>query len=143
MYVNIYNLCDVGNNFTQYNLFYLDEHCYIKIMIVRLNLNYTSSNSASNISSNIQNTLLRSFITKSHLYDFFNSAGSSIRWDGILLMTCQCLPWKSNLYNYFTLIFKIINFKATEDLSLKYRLTLDYKEDLVVIKRILTIFILA
>ena len=34
-------------------------------------------------------------------------------------------------------IFKIINFKATEDLSLKYRLTLDYKEDLVVIKRIL------
>ena len=34
-------------------------------------------------------------------------------------------------------IFKIINFKATKDLSLKYRLTLDYKEDLVVIKRIL------
>jgi len=34
-------------------------------------------------------------------------------------------------------IFKIINFKAEEDLSLKYRLTLDYKEDLMVIKKIL------
>lgn len=34
-------------------------------------------------------------------------------------------------------IFKIINFKATEDLSLKYRLTLDYKEDLIVIKKVL------
>ena len=34
-------------------------------------------------------------------------------------------------------IFKILNFKAPIDLSLKYRLTLDYKEDLVVIKRIL------
>ena len=35
-------------------------------------------------------------------------------------------------------IFKIINFKAPENLSLKYRLTLDYREDLIVIKRILT-----
>ena len=34
-------------------------------------------------------------------------------------------------------IFKICNFKATNDLSLKYRLTLDYREDLMVIKRIL------
>jgi spore coat polysaccharide biosynthesis protein SpsF len=34
-------------------------------------------------------------------------------------------------------IFKIVNFKAKKDLSLKYRLTLDYKEDLIVIKKIL------
>ena len=34
-------------------------------------------------------------------------------------------------------MFKIINFSAEEDLSLKYRLTLDYKEDLIVIKKIL------
>ena len=33
--------------------------------------------------------------------------------------------------------FKIINFEAAENLSLKYRLTLDYKEDLIVIKKIL------
>mgnify|MGYP006182118275 CR=1 FL=1 len=32
-------------------------------------------------------------------------------------------------------MFKIINFSAEEDLSLKYRLTLDYKEDLIVIKK--------
>ena len=30
-----------------------------------------------------------------------------------------------------------MNFKANKDLSLKYRLTLDYKEDLIVIKKIL------
>ena len=30
-----------------------------------------------------------------------------------------------------------MNFKASEDLSLKYRLTLDYEEDLIVIKKIL------
>ena len=34
-------------------------------------------------------------------------------------------------------IFKIVNFKTSEDLSLKYRVTLDYKEDLIVIKKIL------
>jgi spore coat polysaccharide biosynthesis protein SpsF len=34
-------------------------------------------------------------------------------------------------------IFKIINFKSGENLSLKYRLTLDYSEDLDVIKKIL------
>jgi|TARA_Y100000294_G_C8546479_1_gene333387 spore coat polysaccharide biosynthesis protein SpsF (cytidylyltransferase family) len=34
-------------------------------------------------------------------------------------------------------IFKIRNFRANEDLSLKYRLTLDYKEDLIVIKKII------
>lgn len=34
-------------------------------------------------------------------------------------------------------IFKIMNFKAKKDLSLKYRLTLDYKEDLIVIKKML------
>ena len=34
--------------------------------------------------------------------------------------------------------FKIMNFKASEDLSLKYRLTLDYEEDLIVIKKILS-----
>ena len=34
-------------------------------------------------------------------------------------------------------LFKIVNFKAAENLSLKYRLTLDYKEDLIVIKKIL------
>ena len=34
-------------------------------------------------------------------------------------------------------IFKIMNFKANENLSLKYRVTLDYKEDLIVIKKIL------
>jgi len=34
-------------------------------------------------------------------------------------------------------IFKIKNFKAAKDLSLKYRLTLDYKEDLAVIQKIL------
>ena len=86
MYVNIYNLCDVEQ---LYNLF--DDSDYI------------SSNSPSNISSNIQNTLFRSFITKSQPYDFFNPEGSSIRWDGILALTIQCLPWKSNLSNYFTL----------------------------------------
>ena len=35
-------------------------------------------------------------------------------------------------------IFKIVNFKTSEDLSLKYRVTLDYKEDLIVIKKILS-----
>jgi spore coat polysaccharide biosynthesis protein SpsF (cytidylyltransferase family) len=35
-------------------------------------------------------------------------------------------------------IFKIMNFKTSEDLSLKYRLTLDYEEDLIVIKKILS-----
>jgi len=34
--------------------------------------------------------------------------------------------------------FKVINFKASENLSLKYRLTLDYKEDLKVIRKILS-----
>ena len=34
-------------------------------------------------------------------------------------------------------IFKIMNFKTNENLSLKFRLTLDYKEDLTVIKKIL------
>ena len=31
-----------------------------------------------------------------------------------------------------------MNFKTSEDLSLKYRVTLDYKEDLIVIKKILS-----
>jgi len=35
-------------------------------------------------------------------------------------------------------IFKIMNFKANENLSLKYRVTLDYKEDLIVIKKLLS-----
>jgi len=35
-------------------------------------------------------------------------------------------------------IFRIVNFKTSEDLSLKYRVTLDYKEDLIVIKKILS-----
>ena len=35
-------------------------------------------------------------------------------------------------------IFKIMNFKTNEDLSLKYRVTLDYEEDLIVIKKILS-----
>ena len=69
---------------------------------MNLNYNYISSNSPSNISSNIQNTLSRSFITKSQPYDFFNPLGSSIKWEGIFAMTLQCLPWKSNLSNYFT-----------------------------------------
>jgi spore coat polysaccharide biosynthesis protein SpsF (cytidylyltransferase family) len=34
-------------------------------------------------------------------------------------------------------MFKIINFKTSENLSLKYRLTLDFKEDLAVFKKIL------
>ena len=34
-------------------------------------------------------------------------------------------------------LFKIVNFKDSENLSLIYRLTLDYKEDLIVIKKIL------
>ena len=36
-----------------------------------------------------------------------------------------------------TKTFKIVNFEANENLALKYRLTLDYKEDLIVIKKIL------
>ena len=64
---------------------------------------YISSNSASNISSNIKNTFLRSFITKSQPYDFFNVVWSVTKCAGILVLTIQCLPWKSILSNYFTL----------------------------------------
>jgi|TARA_Y100000294_G_scaffold177790_1_gene204860 spore coat polysaccharide biosynthesis protein SpsF (cytidylyltransferase family) len=34
-------------------------------------------------------------------------------------------------------LFKIMNFKTNKDLSLKYRLTIDFKEDLIVLKKIL------